>query len=126
MNAASTQTAYKPTQSTATGSADPYFGGIGGGYQPPPAPPPPGGRPIATPFQDDLERRLQEDYREALQHIEEMKRLRDEARKKLVEEIKVDFGGGKRTTEAEMVDITMGTGGGPPPPPPGAAGYVRT
>jgi hypothetical protein len=55
-----------------------------------------------------------------------MKRLRDESRKKLIEKIRVDFGGGKRTTEAEMVDVTMGTGRGPPPPPPGAAGYVRS
>jgi hypothetical protein len=122
MSGAATQTAMKPSQNQASGSGDPYFGGVGGGYQPPPGPPPAGGRPSATLFQDDLEQRIRQDHIDGIAHLEEMKRIRDESKAKLLAQIRIDFGTQKRTTEAEMVDANMG--GGPPPPPPGAAGFV--
>jgi hypothetical protein len=118
-NGAATQTHPKPSQTQASGSGDPYFGG-----RPPPAPSPPGDRPMASPFQDDMQQMLANEHHDVKAHFEEMKRMRDYSRKKLFDDINAEEAGRKRTPAEDMVDASMGTGRGPPPPPPGAAGYV--
>jgi hypothetical protein len=132
MNAAGTQTVLKPTQTQSSGSGDPYFSGVGGGYQPPPAPPapPPQGAAAvnpANPSPQNLKKILQEEYQASIMHIAEIRRMRDDIHNKFMDDINVDFGGGKKPTASQMTDVVMGTGGGGPRgPPPGSAGFVRT
>jgi hypothetical protein len=53
--------------------------------------------------------------------------MRDHIHKKFMDDINVDFGGGKKPIASQMTDVVMGTGGGGPRgPPPGSAGFVRT
>ena len=131
MNAAGTQTIFKPTPTPSSGSGDPYFSGIGGGYQPPPAPPapPPQGAAAVNPANpaQDFEQKLQEECKATIVHIAEVRRIREDIHKKFIDSINVDFGGGKKPVASQMADAVMGTGGGGGPrgPPPGSAGFVR-
>ena len=132
MNAAGMQTILKPIPTPSSGSGDPYFSGIGGGYQPPPAPPapPPQGAAAvnpANPSPQNLEKILQEEYKATIVHIAEVRRIREDIHNNFIDDINVDFGGGKKPVASQMADAVMGTGrgGGPRGPPPSSAGFVR-
>jgi hypothetical protein len=96
----------RPAQTQASASADPYFGGR-------PTPPTRGSNdPIISAFQNDIQQRLQDDYHESQSHLDEMKRLREDAKKKFVDDIRVEFGGWKQNIAAEMTDVNMLTRAG--------------
>jgi hypothetical protein len=96
----------EPTQTQASASTDPYFGGH-------PTPPTGGSSdPTMSAFQDNVERRIQDDYHESKTHLDEMKRLREATKKKFVDDIMVEFEGWKQTIAAEMTDVNMQTRAG--------------
>jgi hypothetical protein len=129
MNAAGTQTIYKPTHTPSSGSGEPYFAGIGGGYQPPPAPPAAPAATVNPASPAPNFERIIEEYKIAEADIGRIRRMREDIQQQFIDDIRAEMAGRKKPVAEEMTDVVMGTGGGGPrgpPPAPGTVGYLRS